>query len=336
MKFVDEAKIYLKSGDGGNGCLSFRREKYIDMGGPDGGNGGTGGSIVLESDAHINTLLHFRYKQHFKAQNGESGKGSNRTGASRENLVLKVPIGTQVFSDDKELLLYDFTKADESYEILQGGRGGLGNAHFKSSINQAPERTTKGRPGEEMWIRLELKLLSDAGLVGLPNAGKSTFLSRVTAARPKIADYPFTTLSPNLGVVRQDDEEFVLADIPGIIEGAHLGHGLGDRFLKHIERCGVLLHLLDATSEDVVESYHIVREELDSFSELLCEKKELIAISKIDALTQEELEAKRKSLEDALGQKIYVVSAHSGSGVPEILRLMISEIKKFRGVIDVE
>lgn len=330
MKFVDEAKIYLKSGDGGNGCLSFRREKYIDRGGPDGGNGGSGGSIIIETDPHINTLLHFRYKQHFKAENGEGGKGSNRTGASRDALVLKVPIGTQILSDDREILLFDFTEAGQRYKILKGGRGGLGNACFKSSINQAPERVTTGHPGEEMWVRLELKLLSDAGLAGLPNAGKSTFLSCVSAAKPKIADYPFTTLSPNLGVVRVDDHEFVLADIPGIIEGAHEGHGLGDKFLKHIERCGVLLHLIDSTAEDIVTSYNIIRSELDSFSGLLQEKKEIIALNKCDALTDEEIAKKKTALEKATGEKIYTISGHSRMGVQEVLRVIYSEIQNFR------
>lgn len=336
MKFVDEAKIYLKSGDGGNGCVSFRREKFVDMGGPDGGNGGTGGSIVLESNPHINTLLHFRYKQHFKAQNGEGGKGSNRTGASREPLILEVPVGTQVWSDDGELLLFDFTEAGKQYEVLKGGRGGLGNSHFKSSINQAPSRTTTGYPGEEMWVRLALKLLSDAGLVGLPNAGKSTFLSRVSGAKPKIADYPFTTLSPHLGVVYNDEDEFVLADIPGIIEGAHMGHGLGDKFLKHIERCGVLLHLIDGTAKDVVENYRIVKEELESFSEELADKQEIIALNKCDSLTEDEIKAKAKALEKATKQKIYVVSGHSGQGVKEILRLIQAGIRKFRGLDEPE
>lgn len=330
MKFVDEAKIYLKSGDGGNGCLSFRREKYVERGGPDGGNGGSGGSIIIETDSHINTLLHFRYKQHFKAANGEGGKGSNRTGASREPLILKVPIGTQILSDDREVLLFDFTESGQKYEVLKGGRGGLGNAYFKSSINQAPERITKGHPGEEMWVRLELKILSDSGLVGLPNAGKSTFLSCVSAAKPKIADYPFTTLAPNLGVVAVDDNEFVLADIPGLIEGAHLGHGLGDKFLKHIERCGVLLHLIDATAEDVVSSYKIIRSELDNFSTMLQGKKEIIALNKCDALTEQEISKKQKALEKVTGQKIYAISGHSRMGVVDILRIMHKEIQNFR------
>ncbi len=324
MKFIDEAKIYLKSGDGGNGCLSFRREKYVDKGGPDGGNGGSGGSIIIQSDPHINTLLHFRYKQHFKADNGEGGKGSNRTGASRDPLILKVPIGTQVLSDDREHILFDFTEAEQRYEILKGGRGGLGNAHFKSSLNQAPERITRGYKGEEMWIRLELKLLSDAGLVGLPNAGKSTFLSCVSAAKPKIADYPFTTLAPHLGVVRVDDNEFVLADIPGLIEGAHEGHGLGDKFLKHIERCGILLHLIDASAEDVVESYNIIRHELDSFSILIKDKNEIIALNKCDCLTDDEIAKKKNLLENATGKKVYTISGHSGMGVKELLRLIYS------------
>lgn len=334
MRFIDEAKIYVKSGDGGNGCVSFRREKFIDMGGPDGGDGGRGGSIIIETDSHINTLTNFRYKREFKAQNGESGKGRNCTGASRLPLVLKVPVGTQVLSEEDEILLHDFTKADETYEIVRGGKGGLGNSHFKSSINQAPRRTTSPELGPEMWVWLKLKLISEAGLVGLPNAGKSTFLSRVTAAKPKIADYPFTTLTPQLGVVRQDDEEFVMADIPGLIEGAHEGHGLGDKFLKHVERCGVLLHLIDGTDEDVVENYRIIRGELEAYSKILTEKLEIVTLNKCDALTEEEIEEKRSALEEASGKKVYTISGHTGAGVPEVLRLLHREIKIFRGELE--
>lgn len=331
MRFIDEARIYIKGGDGGNGCVSFRREKFIDMGGPDGGDGGRGGSIIIETDPHINTLTNFRYKREFKAQNGESGKGRNCTGASRSPLILKVPVGTQILSDEDEILLHDFTKADETYEIIRGGKGGLGNSHFKSSINQAPRRTTSPELGPEMWVWLKLKLISEAGLVGLPNAGKSTFLSRVTAAKPKIADYPFTTLSPQLGVVRQDDEEFVMADIPGLIEGAHEGHGLGVKFLKHVERCGVLLHLIDGTAEDVAENYRVIRGELEAYSEILTEKLEIVALNKCDALSEEETEEKKRVLEEVSGKKVYVISGHSGVGVPEVLRLLHREIKIFRG-----
>ncbi|MES2215409.1 MAG: GTPase ObgE [Pseudomonadota bacterium] len=326
MQFIDEARIFIKSGNGGNGCVSFRREKYVDMGGPNGGDGGRGGSIVIEADSSINTLLHFRYKQVFKAKNGEGGKGSNCTGASREDLVLKVPIGTQVFSED-EHLMHDFTSDGQSYTILKGGSGGLGNTHFKSSVNQAPRRTTNGEEGQELWVLLKLKIISDAGLVGLPNAGKSTFLSRVTAAKPKIADYPFTTLTPGLGVVRQDEEEFVLADIPGLIEGAHLGQGLGDKFLKHIERAGVILHLIDGTDEDVVSNYLVIRKELESYSEALASTKEIVALNKCDALTEEEIKAKIKALEKATKDKVHSISSHTGDGVKEVLRMLQEEIR---------
>jgi len=322
MQFIDEAKIFLRSGNGGNGCVSFRREKYVDMGGPDGGDGGRGGSIIIEVDTHINTLLHFRYKQHFKARNGEGGKGSTRTGASAEDLVLKVPIGTQILSDEDEHLIFDFTSPEQTFTILKGGKGGLGNAHFKSSINQAPRRIIPGEEGQELWVWCKLKLLSDAGLIGLPNAGKSTFLSRVTAATPKIADYPFTTLKPQLGVVRQDDIEFVLADMPGLIEGAHLGHGLGDRFLKHIERCGVLLHLIDSTNEDVVGSYMTIRNELNAHSELLSNKREIVALNKAELLSEEELKLKMKQLKKVTDSKIYIISGHTGQGVKEVLFAM--------------
>jgi GTP-binding protein len=326
MQFIDEAKIFLRSGDGGNGCASFRREKFVDMGGPNGGDGGHGGSIVIEVDPHINTLLHFRYKQHFKALRGENGKGSNCTGASREDLVLKVPIGTQVFSDEGHMM-YDFISANQRYEILKGGKGGLGNTHFKSSINQAPRKTTLGEEGKELWVWLKLKILSDVGLVGLPNAGKSTFLARVTAARPKIADYPFTTLAPSLGVVYHDEEEFVLADIPGLIEGAHSGHGLGDKFLKHIERCGVILHLIDCTSADVVGDYLVVKNELNAYSPLLTSKQEIIALNKCDALAAEDVESKIQALKKATGENVYALSSHSGVGVTEILRILQSKIR---------
>ncbi len=330
MQFIDEAKIYLRSGAGGNGCASFRREKFIDMGGPDGGDGGRGASIIIEVNPHINTLLDFRYNQHFKAQNGEGGKGRNRTGASRLPMVLQVPIGTQVLSDEEQHLIHDFTKPDERYEILKGGKGGLGNAHFKSSINQAPTRITTGGEAQEMWVWLKLKVLSDAGLVGLPNAGKSTFLARVTAAKPKIADYPFTTLTPGLGVVRMDEEEFVLADIPGLIEGASEGHGLGDKFLKHIERCGVLIHLIDATDEDAIRNYRIIRGELEAHSELLAGKAEIVALSKCDALDKDVVALKKRELEKAIGKEVHVISAHSGAGVPELLRLTRQAIAEHR------
>ena len=322
MQFIDEVKIYLKSGNGGNGAVSFRREKYIDMGGPDGGDGGRGGNIIFQSNSHMNTLLNFRQKQHFKAENGEGGKGSNRTGKSADDIILEVPVGTQIFSESGNIL-YDFTKDEEDFLLLKGGNGGLGNSHFKSSVNQAPLRRTEGILGEEMWIWLKLKLISDVGLIGLPNAGKSTFLSRTTSAHPKIADYPFTTLSPGLGVVYQDDCEFVLADIPGLIEGAHLGHGLGIKFLKHIERCNILVHLIDVMSENVAEDYLTIRNELCAYSELLAEKQEIICLNKCDSIDEESLAEKISELHAVSKNKIFTISAHTGLGVVEVLRYVV-------------
>ena len=326
MQFIDEAKIYLKAGNGGHGCVSFRREKYIERGGPDGGDGGAGGSVIFISDAHLNTLLHFRYKKHFKADNGEQGKGRNQTGKSRAPLILKVPVGTQIYSEDGKLLLHDFTEDKQEYEILKGGKGGLGNSHFKSSVNQAPRKRTEGEIGEEMEVQLKLKLLSDAGLIGLPNVGKSTFLSKVTAAKPKIDNYPFTTLKPGLGVVYVDDEEFVLADIPGLISGAHKGSGLGDRFLKHIERCGVLIHLVDATSDHIKEDYLTIRQELESYLPLLKDKEEIVCLNKIDVIEAEELDEKTKLLEEIVGKKIYPISTYSNLGLRQVIKKTLTSI----------
>ncbi|NRB10007.1 MAG: GTPase ObgE [Rickettsiaceae bacterium] len=327
MQFIDETKIYLKSGDGGHGCLSFRREKYIERGGPDGGDGGNGGSIIFESCSSLNTLLDYRYKKHFKAENGEPGKGSNRTGKSRKPLILKVPIGTQIFMENTELLLYDFTKDQEQFQILSGGRGGLGNSHFKSSTNQAPRRITKGNIGEEMNVCLQLKLLSDAGLIGLPNAGKSTFLSKTTAAKPKIADYPFTTIKPKLGVVYVAEEEFVLADIPGLIVGAHKGVGLGDRFLKHIERCNILIHLIDATSDNIIKDYETIKTELHAYSPLLSEKKEILCLNKIDIVDSAELVDKMELLGKKAKQKIFPISTYQNKGIVDVLQEALYNIK---------
>ncbi|MDF2965632.1 MAG: obg [Rickettsiaceae bacterium] len=336
MKFLDEAKIYVKSGNGGAGCVSFRREKYVAMGGPDGGNGGTGGSIIFEANDHLNTLVNFRYKQHFKARVGEHGKGQNRNGKSAEDLILQVPVGTQIFSEEHEHLIHDFLEHGERFTLLKGGRGGLGNSNFKSSRNQAPRQTTPAELGAEMWVWLKLKLISDAGLVGLPNAGKSTFLSRVSAAKPKIADYPFTTLTPNLGVVSVDEEEFVMADIPGLIEGAHLGHGLGDKFLKHIERCGVLLHLIDGTEENIVKSYKTIRRELEEYSPFLKDKQEIVCLNKIDALQEEDLKEKLKALKKVYKGQVYVISGVTGQGISEVLRIVLKQIKLFKGLIEEE
>jgi GTP-binding protein len=327
MQFIDEVKIYLKSGDGGNGAVSFRREKYEDKGGPDGGDGGRGGSIIFISNSHINTLLHFRYRQHFKAEHGENGRGSNCTGKSAENLILEVPVGTQILSETGNLL-YDFTKDEEEFVILKGGNGGLGNTHFKSSVNQAPTRRLNGIKGEELQIWLKLKLISDAGLIGLPNAGKSTFLSRSSAAKPKIADYPFTTLSPGLGVVYVDDEEFVLADIPGLIEGAHLGHGLGDRFLKHIERCRILIHLIDGTAENIALDYKTIRGELEAYSEVLANKKEIVCLNKCDSIDEADIKKKLSALKKVTKNKIFTTSTYTGDGMKEVLRYVLGMIKE--------
>ena len=284
MKFLDEAKVYIRSGDGGNGCVAFRREKFIEFGGPSGGNGGRGGDVVIEVVDGLNTLIDYRYQQHFKAQKGTNGMGKDRHGANGKSIVLKVPVGTQIFDEDRETLIHDFTELGEKFVLAEGGNGGFGNAHFKSSTNRAPRNANPGQEGEERWIWLRLKLIADAGLVGLPNAGKSTFLSVVSAAKPKIADYPFTTLHPQLGVVNAQGREFVLADIPGLIEGAHEGAGLGDRFLGHVERCRVLLHLIDATCEHAGKAYKTVRTELEAYEGHLADKIEIVALNKIDAV----------------------------------------------------
>jgi len=319
MKFLDEAKIYLKSGDGGAGAVAFRREKFIPWGGPDGGNGGKGGDVVVESVANLNTLIDYRYRQHFRAENGHHGMGANRSGGDGATLVLRVPQGTEILDEDKETVLLDLTRAGERKVLLKGGDGGFGNAHYKSSTNRAPRKALPGWPGEERWVWLRLKLIADAGLVGLPNAGKSTLLSVVSRARPKIADYPFTTLRPQLGVVRQDDAEFVLADLPGLIEGASEGAGLGHRFLAHVERCAVLLHLVDATGEDVVAAWRTVRAELAAHGHGLAQKPEIVALSKADAVAAKELAAKQAKLRRASKGKVLALSAVTGAGVREAM-----------------
>ena len=330
MQFIDEAKIYIKSGDGGAGAVSFRREKFIPLGGPDGGDGGRGGSVVAECVSDLNTLIDFRYQQHFKATRGGHGMGKNRYGPAADDLTMRLPPGTQIFAEDGQTLLADLKTPGQRVVLAKGGKGGAGNMRFKSSTNQAPRKHGLGEPGEEMWVWLRLKLLSDAGLAGLPNAGKSSFLASVTRAKPKIADYPFTTLAPQLGVVRQDEAEFVLADIPGLIEGAHEGHGLGDRFLGHIERCGVLLHLIDGTQEDVVDAHETVRHEMESFSSVLAAKRELIGLNKSDAMEPEEIEEKKQALEEASGKPVFVLSTFTREGVPEVLRAMQELIVQFR------
>ncbi|RDD61091.1 GTPase ObgE [Ferruginivarius sediminum] len=326
MKFLDEAKIYLKAGNGGNGCVSFRREKYIEFGGPDGGDGGNGGDVVFEAVDDLNTLIDFRYHQHFKAENGEHGRGRNQTGASGDDLVVKVPVGTQVLDEDKETLLADLTEPGERAILAHGGNGGFGNTRFKSSTNQAPRQAKPGLVGEERRVWLRLKLLADAGLVGLPNAGKSTFLSAVSRARPKVADYPFTTLYPHLGMIDHHGERFVLADIPGVIEGAHEGHGLGDRFLGHVERCAVLLHLVDVTQDDVAAAYRQVRDEILAYGHGLADKPELVAVSKIDAFPQELVDEQAEALATAAGKPVLQVSAVSGAGTDEVIGALLDHV----------
>ncbi|MGQ3674515.1 GTPase ObgE [Xanthobacter sp. TB0139] len=330
MKFLDQAKVYVRSGDGGAGCVSFRREKFIEFGGPNGGDGGRGGDVWIECVDGLNTLIDYRYQQHFKAKKGDHGQGANRTGAKGSDAVLKVPAGTQIFDEDGETLLADLTEVGQRICLLKGGNGGFGNAQFKTSTNQAPRRANPGLEGEERWIWLRLKLIADAGLVGLPNAGKSTFLAATTAARPKIADYPFTTLHPGLGVVQVDAREFVLADIPGLIEGAHEGVGIGDRFLGHVERCRALLHLVDGSSPDAGKAYETVRGELEAYGNGLDEKPEIVALSKVDALTPELLEEQIARVKAASGKTPLLLSAQSGRGVQDALRALLSIVEEAR------
>jgi GTP-binding protein len=328
MKFLDEAKIYILSGTGGNGCMSFRREAYVEFGGPNGGNGGRGGHVYVECIEGLNTLIDFRYKQHFKAKRGTHGMGKDRTGAMGDDMYIKVPVGTQIFDETKNFAIADMTEVGETIMLAKGGDGGLGNAHFKSSTNRAPRRTTPGYAGEEMWIWLRLKLLADVGLVGLPNAGKSTFLSSVTRAKPKIADYPFTTLAPQLGVVGVDEREFVMADIPGLIKGAHEGVGLGVRFLGHIERCQVLLHLIDVTGEDVVQNYKTIRAELDAYGNGLEEKLEIIGLNKCDLLPSKEVNKIAKKLEKYTGKQVLQLSGATQTGVKEVTTALADIVVK--------
>jgi GTPase len=328
MKFLDQARIFIRSGDGGAGAVSFRREKFIEFGGPDGGDGGRGGDVIAQCVDGLNTLIDYRYQQHFKAKTGGHGMGKNRSGVSGADVVLKVPVGTQIFDEDNETLLADLTTVGQSTVLAKGGNGGFGNAHFKSSTNRAPRRANPGQPGEERTLWLRLKLIADAGLVGLPNAGKSTLLAAVSAAKPKIADYPFTTLHPQLGVVSIDAREFVLADIPGLIEGAHEGAGLGDRFLGHIERCRVLLHLVDGTGEDAGDDYRTVRRELDAYAHGLTDKPEIVALNKADALAPEQLKAQLARLKRAAKKTPLAISGVTGQGVPEALRAVLAIIDK--------
>jgi GTP-binding protein len=332
MKFLDECKVYIRSGNGGGGAVSFRREKYIEYGGPDGGDGGKGGDVWIEAVEGLNTLIDFRYHQHFKAETGVHGMGRNRHGANGEDAVMRVPVGTQVFEEDKETLLLDLDKAGMRVRLLKGGNGGFGNTYFKGPVNQAPMHANPGLDGEERWIWLRLKLIADVGLVGLPNAGKSTFLAAASAARPKIADYPFTTLAPNLGVVDLSvGERFVLADIPGLIEGASEGAGLGVRFLGHVERTASLIHLVDGTQDDVVEAWKTVRHELENYGDELADKSEFLVLSKVDALDPAARKAKAKALAKASGEKVWQVSGVSGEGVTELLRASYALVRERKG-----
>ena len=318
MKFLDQVKIYIKAGDGGSGSPSFRREKFIEFGGPDGGDGGKGGSVVLVSERNLNTLIDYRYQQHFKAERGGDGKGKNQTGKGGDNLYLKVPIGTQVFEEDNKTLIFDFKKEKEEYTAAIGGKGGFGNTRFKSSTNRAPRKFTKGLKGEDFWIWLQLKTIADIGIIGLPNAGKSSLLASITSANPKIANYKFTTLNPNLGVAVYDDKEITLADIPGLIEGAHKGVGLGTKFLKHIERCKTLLHLIDVTEKDLISSYKQIRAELGKYSKSLLKKNEIIVLNKIDLIDKKNLDSKKKILSGKIKKKIYDLSTFDKSKISKI------------------
>ena len=308
MKFLDQVKIFVKAGDGGSGSPSFRREKFIEFGGPDGGDGGKGGSVILKSERNLNTLIDYRYQQHFKARRGEDGKGKNQTGKGGKDLFLSVPIGTQVFEEDNKTLIFDFKKEKDEFTVAIGGKGGFGNTKFKSSTNRAPRKFTKGTKGEEFWIWLQLKTIADIGIIGLPNAGKSSLLGSMTSANPKIANYKFTTINPNLGVAIYDDKEITLAYIPGLIEGAHTGVGLGIKFLKHVERCKTLLHLIDISDDDLIKSYKQIRRELGEYSKELLRKKEIIVLNKIDLLSKEDLKIKKKKFEEKLRKKIIELS----------------------------
>ena len=323
MKFLDQAKIYIKAGNGGSGSASFRREKFIEYGGPDGGDGGNGGSIIVESDRNLNTLIDFRYAQHFKAQHGKPGSKRNKTGASGKDLILKVPVGTQIYEEDNNTLIYDFVKNKEKYLVASGGQGGLGNVRFKSSTNRAPKKKTNGKNGEEFWIWLQLKVIADIGIIGKPNAGKSSLLAALTRAKPKIANYPFTTINPNLGVTYYDGKEVTLADIPGLVEGAHKGIGLGDKFLRHIERCKVLLHLIDISEEDLISVYKKIKFELSTYDKNLVNKKEIIFFNKSDLLDEKEINKKLSEFKKKIKSKYEIISIYSNKDIKKIKKILI-------------
>ncbi len=322
MKFLDQAKIYIKAGNGGAGSSSFRREKYIEFGGPDGGDGGNGGSIILESERNLNTLIDFRYKQHFNSENGKAGSKKNKTGAGGKDLVLKIPVGTQVYEEDNNTLIYDFTKSNERFVVATGGQGGLGNTKFKSSTNRAPRRKTDGKKGEEFWIWLQLKVIADVGIIGLPNAGKSSFLSKFTRAKPKIANYPFTTLNPNLGVLNINNREIIIADIPGLIEGSHKGVGLGDKFLRHIERCKTLIHLIDVSEINLIENYLKVRDELSKYDKSILKKKEIIIFNKIDLIKKDNIGKKLSNFKNKIKKKFEIVSLITNENLEKIKKVI--------------
>ena len=326
MKFLDQVKIYVKAGNGGSGSPSFRREKFVEFGGPDGGDGGKGGSVILISERNLNTLIDYRYQQHFKAERGKDGSGKNKTGKGGEDLYLKVPLGTQVFEEDNKTLIYDFKSQKEEFLVASGGKGGFGNTRFKSSTNRAPKKFTKGGQGEEFWIWLQLKTIADIGIIGLPNAGKSSLLASMTSANPKIANYKFTTINPNLGVASYDDKEVTLADIPGLIEGAHTGTGLGIKFLKHIERCKTLLHLIDITEDDLFISYNQVRKELSKYSKDLVKKKEIVVLNKTDLIDEEEKKEKIKKLKNKLKKDIFLMSTMDKKSVSDIKSKLVNYV----------
>jgi len=326
MKFLDQAKIFVKAGDGGSGSASFRREKFVEFGGPDGGDGGNGGSIIFSSDKNLNTLIDFRYRQHFKAEKGSDGKGKNKTGKGGKDLILKVPVGTQIYEEDNNTLIFDFINKNQSFVVANGGKGGLGNVRFKSSTNRAPKKTTKGKIGEEFWIWLQLKTIADIGIIGMPNAGKSSLLAAITSAKPKIANYQFTTINPNLGVANYDQKEVTLADIPGLIEGAHEGIGLGDKFLRHIERCKNILHLIDINQKNILKCYKQVRKELKKYSPDLTKKKEIIVFNKIDLVEKEEIFKKVKEFNKFIDTKVYLISSIKKEGLINLKKLLISNV----------
>ena len=328
MKFLDQAKIFIKAGNGGSGSASFRREKFVEFGGPDGGDGGDGGSIIIESDRNLNTLIDFRYSQHFKAQHGQSGSKKNKTGGRGKDLVLKVPVGTQIYEEDNNTLIYDFLKNKEKFLLAAGGKGGLGNVRFKSSTNRAPKKKTNGKIGEEFWIWLQLKVIADIGIIGLPNAGKSSLLSALTRARPKIANYPFTTINPNLGVCYIKNKEIILADIPGLVEGAHKGVGLGDKFLRHVERCKILLHMIDVSEEDLVGNYNKIRSELLAYDKNLYKKKEIIVFNKSDIIQKDQLKNKLKKFKNRIKNRYNLISTYNKTDLDSLKKSLIKYASK--------